>query len=828
MRTRTQPRIGHHLAATLRAFGLCMCTLAWVAGGAAAARADVSGPDIVSYVNAQRAANGVPAAIVHDATLSDGCAKHAAYMRLNNEVGHDEDPAKPGYTAQGDAVANGQSVLYRGGPWTATRNPFETAPIHLHQLLTPRLNRMGAAEVQSYGCATTGSRGGPAPAAPTTYTYPRAGATAWPFAQVAAESPHPPGWFATPRIEEGTRTGPYLYVMFDAPALRASDIAWATGATLTGPGGAVSVATVDNTTPGLEGYLPTGMQVIPRAPLLPGTTYTASVSASTTTQGGIGPAQPFTKTWSFTTDSLPDTTITAGPAALVNSSAASLSFESTKPNSTFQCRRDAGGWQPCSSPYSLINLPDGPHTFAVRAIDANGNVDPSEAVRAWTSDTVAPAAVQLSSSVPASPANDNAPRITGTAEAGTTVKLYGATPCTGTVLTTGSAAALASPGLAIAVPDDSSVTLRATATDPAGNTSACSSSSVSYTEDSTAPGLATITGTDPGSPASAATPKVTGTAQPGSTVRLYATATCTGTAVATGPAAEFASPGLPVTVAANTATTLRATATDAAGNTSACSASSITYVADSIAPAPPKLSQTDPASPSTVNSPRVRGTAEAGSTVRLYGTAACSGAVLASGPASEFASPGLLITVSDGSSTTLRATATDPAANASACSSSSIGYVESSPAATPPPPPPPPPLPTTAFPPPPPLPPGNGAIDTTAPIATLSGSRSQRLIATIRIGVACPAEACRATARATVRVPRIGATKARSYALKAVAIGLRKGVTTTLRPQLSSVARTAIRRALRRGRIVTVNAAVTVADAAGNGRTLKRQIRLRR
>jgi hypothetical protein len=50
--------------------------------------------------------------------------------------------------------------------------------------------------------------------------------------------------------------------------------------------------------------------------------------------------------------------------------------------------------------------------------------------------------------------------------------------------------------------------------------------------------------------------------------------------VAQGSAATFASPGITASVPDNTTTAFRATATDAAGNVSACSGS-FTYVEDS-------------------------------------------------------------------------------------------------------------------------------------------------------------------------------------------------------------------------------------------------------
>lgn len=268
------------------------------------ASADVSGPDIVQFLSAQRAANGIPAPIAHDSVLSDGCAKHDRYGAINGVLTHGEDPSKPGYTAEGDQAGK-TSVLYAGGaPWSAARNPFENAPIHLHQLLAPRIDRMGAAEVSGYGCATTlASRNRAAPPADITYSYPGDGATAWPPAQTAFEGPYTPG--ERVGIPQGTTTGPYLYIMFDGPGLSVSATAQATAASLTGPDGPVSVVTVDNTTSGLQGYLPTGMEVIPRTPLRAGSTYRASVEASVSDSGVA--ARTFTRTWTFTTGQTPNT-----------------------------------------------------------------------------------------------------------------------------------------------------------------------------------------------------------------------------------------------------------------------------------------------------------------------------------------------------------------------------------------------------------------------------------------------------------------------------------------------------------------------------------------
>jgi PASTA domain/Bacterial Ig domain len=95
-------------------------------------------------------------------------------------------------------------------------------------------------------------------------------------------------------------------------------------------------------------------------------------------------------------------------------------------------------------------------------------------------DLVAPSTPQLTSTDPASPALSGTPRILGNAEAGSTVKIYAGSGCAGAPIATGSAAELGSPGLSVAVAEGTTATFSATATDAAGNTSACSAS-ISYT-----------------------------------------------------------------------------------------------------------------------------------------------------------------------------------------------------------------------------------------------------------------------------------------------------------------------------------------------------------
>ena len=98
-------------------------------------------------------------------------------------------------------------------------------------------------------------------------------------------------------------------------------------------------------------------------------------------------------------------------------------------------------------------------------------------------------------------------------------------------------------------------------------------------------------------------------------------------------------------------------------------------------PPPPVIAATIPPSPANVNTPQVVGSAEAGSTVRIYATPTCDGAALGSataGPTGAFAVP---VTVADDTPNLLFATGTDVANNTSACSEGVLYVEDSSPPA---------------------------------------------------------------------------------------------------------------------------------------------------
>ncbi|HWI06437.1 MAG TPA: hypothetical protein VNT54_02845 [Solirubrobacteraceae bacterium] len=130
--------------------------------------------------------------------------------------------------------------------------------------------------------------------------------------------------------------------------------------------------------------------------------------------------------------------------------------------------------------------------------------------------------------------------------------------------------------------------------------------------------------------------------------------------------------------------------------------------------------------------------------------------------------------------------------------------------------------PASAPPPPPP------ASDTTAPVARLLGPTIQKLRSTVSVTVLCSSEPCRAIVNATIRVPKLGRAKAKTLRFRSVSANLRPGVRRTVRLRVSSTSRSTILRALRLRKGISVRVAVRVSDAAGNRRTLRRTVRLKR
>ncbi len=92
---------------------------------------------------------------------------------------------------------------------------------------------------------------------------------------------------------------------------------------------------------------------------------------------------PATRTFTVDTDR-PETTITGGPAeGAPAGNAPVFAFASDEPGSTFQCKVDAGAFQPCISGQPIGPLGLGAHALTVRAVDAAGNVDGSPTTRTF-------------------------------------------------------------------------------------------------------------------------------------------------------------------------------------------------------------------------------------------------------------------------------------------------------------------------------------------------------------------------------------------------------------------------------------------------------------
>ena len=103
-----------------------------------------------------------------------------------------------------------------------------------------------------------------------------------------------------------------------------------------------------------------------------------------------GNVDPTPASWSWRIDLPPQTTITEGPSGPTSSTSATFRFSSNDTAATFQCKLDDRSWSSCASGKTYTGLPQGSHTFRVRAKDSAGTNDPSPAERTWKVDTVAP------------------------------------------------------------------------------------------------------------------------------------------------------------------------------------------------------------------------------------------------------------------------------------------------------------------------------------------------------------------------------------------------------------------------------------------------------
>jgi hypothetical protein len=75
----------------------------------------------------------------------------------------------------------------------------------------------------------------------------------------------------------------------------------------------------------------------------------------------------------------PQTTLKRKPPRKTHDRTPTFRFSADEAGSTFQCKLDGKPFKPCRSPFTSAKLSLGRHTFAVRARDESGKLDPSAA-----------------------------------------------------------------------------------------------------------------------------------------------------------------------------------------------------------------------------------------------------------------------------------------------------------------------------------------------------------------------------------------------------------------------------------------------------------------
>ncbi|RPJ50711.1 MAG: hypothetical protein EHJ95_06570, partial [Methanobacteriota archaeon] len=121
---------------------------------------------------------------------------------------------------------------------------------------------------------------------------------------------------------------------------------------------------------------------------------------------GTYDASPASYQWTVTPT--PDTFIDSMPEDPTESTTATFTFSSDQPGVTFECALDESlTFSSCESPLTYTSLALGEHDFAVRARDADGNVDLTPADHSWTIGYIPPP-VTLVSNPPAETENTSA------------------------------------------------------------------------------------------------------------------------------------------------------------------------------------------------------------------------------------------------------------------------------------------------------------------------------------------------------------------------------------------------------------------------------------
>ncbi|ADU70507.1 Ig-like domain repeat protein [Pantoea sp. At-9b] len=334
--------------------------------------------------------------------------------------------------------------------------------------------------------------------------------------------------------------------------------------------------------------------------------------------------------------------------------------------------------------FTTSTLADGLHTLNVTATDAAGNVSPTASVT-LTVDTAAPAASTLTITadnvtpnvtVPSGGStNDNTPTLSGTAEVGAVVTISDGSTVLGSV----TVGAGGSWSFTTSTLSNGTHPLSVTVKDTAGNVSGTTSATI--TVDTVAPAASTLVITNDvtntvvpsGGSTNDTTPTLSGTAEVGSKVTIYDGSTVLGTLTVGGAGTwSFTTATL-----SNGTHPLSVTVTDAAGNVSGTTSASV--IIDTVAPAAVAgltASNNNGSSPVAIanngitndSTPLLSGTAEAGAKISIYDGSTLLGTTTAgSNGAWSFVTSTL-----SNATHTLNVTATDAAGNVSPTASVTI------------------------------------------------------------------------------------------------------------------------------------------------------------
>jgi hypothetical protein len=120
------------------------------------------------------------------------------------------------------------------------------------------------------------------------------------------------------------------------------------------------------------------------SPNLSSGAHTFSVKTKDPTNGNpaTNTSAPATYSWVITP---PDPTITPSPADPSTAISPSFTLNDADPSALFKCKLDTGAYASCTSPVTLSGLSTGSHTFYVKATDASGTYESTNATSVtWT------------------------------------------------------------------------------------------------------------------------------------------------------------------------------------------------------------------------------------------------------------------------------------------------------------------------------------------------------------------------------------------------------------------------------------------------------------